>query len=114
MSIVIDESALENMQMLLGEQFEDTVHFCCSEFERLASELMLSLNHDQEAAIRHAHSLKSNAAQFGASSLSDLAKTLEHALIQNDQGVVDNAIQELSSQVVGSKSKLEQWLSVKT
>ncbi|MEZ7205402.1 Hpt domain-containing protein [Pseudoalteromonas sp. DY56-GL79] len=110
MSIVIDEGALENMQMLLGEQFEDTVHFCCSEFERLESELMLNLNQDQEAAIRHAHSLKSNAAQFGAASLSDLAKTIEHALIQEEKDIVDDSIEKLAAQVAGSKAKLQQWV----
>ncbi|WP_339142559.1 Hpt domain-containing protein [Pseudoalteromonas galatheae] len=112
MSIVIDESALENMQMLLGEQFEDTVHFCCSEFERLESELMLNLNQDQEAAIRHAHSLKSNAAQFGAASLSELAKAIEHALIHGEADIVDDSIAKLAAQVSGSKAKLQQWLEV--
>ena len=39
--ISIDESALESMESLLGEQFPDTLEFCCAEFERLGNETLL-------------------------------------------------------------------------
>ena len=48
--INIDTSALESMESLLGEQFADTLDFCCSEFERLGSEVLATIGKDKEAA----------------------------------------------------------------
>lgn len=112
MNVTINEDALAGMQALLGEQFADTVVFCCSEFERLENELRLALNNDKQEAIRHAHSLKSNAAQFGATSLSNLARAIEQGLIQDDLDDMDDNMARLSAQVSGSKAQLLQWLEV--
>ncbi len=111
MYIEIDEEALENMKMLLGEQFEETVIFCCSEFERLESELMLNLTNDKDAAIRHAPSFKSNALQFGAKSLSEVDRTIEHGLTSGDEAATTEALDKLAHQVAGSKTRLQQWLA---
>lgn len=110
MDITINEDALIGMHGLLGDQFKDTVIFCCSEFERLENELKAALNVDQKEAIRHAHSLKSNAAQFGAVSLSNAAKAIELALIENDSDFVAANMETLSVQVSVSKARLLQWL----
>ena len=42
-TITIDESALEGMESLLGDQFADTLSFCCSEFQRLGSEVLANM-----------------------------------------------------------------------
>ena len=112
MNISINEDALAGMQALLGEQFADTVVLCCSEFERLESEIRMAFNNDKQEAIRHAHSLKSNAAQFGATSLSNLARAIEQGLIQDDLDHMDDNLARLAGQVSGSKSQLLQWLEV--
>ncbi|NOU48950.1 Hpt domain-containing protein [Pseudoalteromonas sp. JBTF-M23] len=112
MSVSIDNEALESMQSLLGEQFEDTLIFCCSEFERLENDLKLALDSDKQEAIRHAHSLKSNAAQFGAISLSSTARAIELGLIKGDEETVTENMEIITEQVVGSKSQLLQWLSM--
>jgi HPt (histidine-containing phosphotransfer) domain-containing protein len=108
--ITIDTSALENMKSLLGEQFADTLDFCCAEFERLGSEVMASIGKDKEAAIRHSHSLKSNAAQFGASSLADVSRTIELSLVDDDLAKAIDASANLMPQVEGSQTKFKQWL----
>ncbi|MFC0117268.1 Hpt domain-containing protein [Pseudoalteromonas xiamenensis] len=110
MNVTIDESALLSMQSLLGEQFNDTLVFCCSEFERLESEVMLALHGDMQSAIRNAHSLKSNAAQFGALSLSNTAREIEQALIKDEHELAKEIAQGLAEQVAGSKAKLNAWL----
>ncbi|EWH07333.1 hypothetical protein AT00_06515 [Pseudoalteromonas lipolytica SCSIO 04301] len=110
-TITIDEGALEGMESLLGDQFADTLTFCCSEFQRLSGEVLANLDSENEVAARHAHSLKSNAAQFGASSLSDVAREIEQAL---NEGRVDTAIQKsqnLDAQVAGSVEKLQAWFA---
>lgn len=110
MNVTIDESALQSMQSLLGEQFNDTLVFCCSEFERLESEVMMALQSDIQAAIRNAHSLKSNAAQFGATTLSNTAREIEQALVKGDFDVAKEASNDLAKQVAGSKAKLCAWM----
>ncbi|CAM4170656.1 Hpt domain-containing protein [Pseudoalteromonas byunsanensis] len=111
MNVSIDNSALESMQSLLGEQFEETLVFCCSEFERLENDLKLALNSNREEAIRHAHSLKSNAAQFGAISLSSTARAIEQGLMRGDDAAVSENMEQIAEQVAGSKSQLLQWLA---
>ncbi|MBQ4812851.1 hypothetical protein A7985_02635 [Pseudoalteromonas luteoviolacea] len=111
MSAIIDETCLENMQSLLGDQFNDTLEFCLTEFERLENEVKMTINSDLEAATRNAHSLKSNAAQFGAMSLSDVAREIEMALLANEVERAKAEIDNLSEQVVASKSKLQHWLT---
>lgn len=113
MNVTINEDALEGMQSLLGEQFEDTLIFCCDEFERLENELRIALTSSNQEAIRHAHSLKSNAAQFGAVSLSNNARAIEQGLINDDLESVQENLTRLSGQVAGSKTQLLQWLSSK-
>ncbi|WP_125718855.1 Hpt domain-containing protein [Pseudoalteromonas rubra] len=110
MNVTIDEACLDTMQSLLGEQFSDTLVFCISEFERLEREVRESLPVDLEAATRNAHSLKSNAAQFGAMSLSDSAREVEMLLLQGDVHAAKEALGSLSQQVIGSTAKLQQWL----
>lgn len=108
--IQIDDAALQSMQSLLGEQFKDTLEFCCSEFERLANEVIATIGNDKEAAIRHAHSLKSNAAQFGATSLSEVARKVELNLNQDNVEEAVNASTDLLAQVSGSQAQLRAWL----
>ena len=49
--INIDTSALESMESLLGEQFADTLDFCCSEFERLGSEVLATIGKDKDCLL---------------------------------------------------------------
>ena len=109
-SIIIDESALESMESLLGDQFSDTLVFCCSEFERLGAEVLVTIHNDIQAATRHAHSLKSNAAQFGATSLSEVAREIEQSLNNDNTAQALTASAQLDGQVAGSKAKLTDWL----
>ena len=109
-SIIIDESALESMESLLGDQFSDTLVFCCSEFERLGAEVLATIHNDIQAATRHAHSLKSNAAQFGATSLSEVAREIEQSLNNDNTAQALTASAQLDGQVAGSKAKLTDWL----
>lgn len=110
-TVAIDESALQSMESLLGEQFSDTLTFCCAEFERLASEVLATIDNDLQASIRHAHSLKSNASQFGASSLSEVAREIEQSLNNGEHEKAVTASKLLDEQVTGSNEVLMNWLA---
>ncbi|KTF18065.1 Hpt domain-containing protein [Pseudoalteromonas sp. H105] len=109
--VVIDESALESMESLLGEQFSDTLTFCCAEFERLANEFFSAFGNDLEASIRHAHSLKSNASQFGATSLSEVARDIEQSLNNGEHDKAEAASKQLNEQVSKTQVELTSWLA---
>ncbi|SFC85014.1 Hpt domain-containing protein [Pseudoalteromonas denitrificans] len=107
--MVIDENALSGMKSLLGEQFGTTLTFCYSEFDRLNLELNQSIKVDSNSAIRHAHSLKSNAAQFGALSLAEMAKNVEHSL---SKGNLEEALAHaslLQTFIEQTKNKINTW-----
>lgn len=111
--ISIDEAALESMESLLGEQFADTLNFCCAEFERLGLEVLATIGKDKESSVRHAHSLKSNAAQFGAMSLADVARIIEQNLNNDNLAVATQASASLMAQVTGSQAQLNKWLATR-
>ena len=86
MEVKVEEQALFAMEQLLGDQFVPTLEFCFTEFDRLYMELADAIEkQDFTSAVRHAHSLKSNAAQFGAQSLSEYARIIEHTIALDDK-----------------------------
>ncbi|MEM0516299.1 Hpt domain-containing protein [Pseudoalteromonas sp. YIC-827] len=109
MDIKIDESALMAMQDLLGEHFDDTLAFCFSEFSRLHGAFEQALDTEQSDAIRNIHSLKSNAAQFGAVTLADTARIIEHGLSQGERQVLQAQIDALPGVIEQSIVLLKQW-----
>jgi HPt (histidine-containing phosphotransfer) domain-containing protein len=111
--ISINEPALESMESLLGEQFTVTLAFCCTEFERLATQVLATIGEDKEASIRHAHSLKSNAAQFGAASLTEVAGVIELNLNNDNLAAANTAADYLMLQVNGSIAKINEWAATR-
>lgn len=102
----VNYEALLSMQDLLQDQFEPTLQFCMSEFDRLQQAIDDTINVNIKEAIRHSHSLKSNAAQFGAESLSQLAKNLEHSLIDGDLIDASRILKTLPAHIISTKSAL--------
>ncbi|HUH98390.1 MAG TPA: Hpt domain-containing protein [Anaerolineales bacterium] len=79
MTSVIDRNAFEDLKQMAGADFIDEL---IDTFLEDAPQLMIQLqaalaSNDAESFRRAAHSLKSNAASFGANHLSGLAKELE-------------------------------------
>lgn len=105
-NIEINEESLFAMQDLLQDQFPPTIEFCMSEFDRLANALHEDLEKDITDATRHAHSLKSNAAQFGAVSLANLAKQIEHLLSAGDKAAAEPLIAQLDTHIIATKAAL--------
>lgn len=104
--VVIDKIALASMQSLLGEHFESTLLFCHSEFDRLYEELSDHFDTDLETAVRNAHSLKSNAAQFGAVSLAEIAKQVEHLLGAHEPHKARIYLDQLAAHILSTKEKM--------
>ena len=106
MTVSVNQDALFAMRDLLQDQFEPTVEFCLSEFDRLQQAFDDDIQRDVTEAIRHAHSLKSNAAQFGADSLAGLAKQLEHTLMNGDVTLALELAQQLPLHISSTKNEI--------
>jgi CheY-like chemotaxis protein len=104
---VLDPSALENLLSMLGGEFVYLVELIDSFLEdapQLLAELNQYLENGDAAGVhRVAHSLKSNGADFGASTFSDLCKELESV---GRSGVLDGAA-DLVAQILAEYGKVE-------
>src|ERR1700690_1629629 len=79
MTSVIDRNAFEDLKQMAGADFiGELIDTFLEDAPQLIAQLHSALtSNDAETFRRAAHSLKSNAASFGASHLSGLAKELE-------------------------------------
>jgi HPt (histidine-containing phosphotransfer) domain-containing protein len=86
----IDKTALQNLMSLIGDDVEshnELIQSFIDEAPGLLSDLHAGLD-DSDVLGRAAHTLKSSAADFGATSLSEFCATLEQ---QCKRQSVDNA-----------------------
>ena len=102
----VNQDALFAMQDLLQDQFIPTLEFCVSEFDRLQLAVEQDIEKDIKEAIRHAHSLKSNAAQFGAESLASISRQLEHALMEGDMSLSHQLTKQLPLHISATKEEI--------
>jgi CheY-like chemotaxis protein len=104
---VLDAAALENLLSVLGGEFEYLAELIDSFLED-APQLLAELNQfveerDAAGVRRVAHSLKSNGADFGATTFSNLCKELE---LQAKSGEIDGAA-DMAAQIVAEYAKVE-------
>lgn len=102
----INSDALFAMQDLLQDQFLPTLEFCLTEFDRLYQDLENDFDSNLTEATRHAHSLKSNAAQFGADSLAQIARQLEHALNESNMALASELKTALPAHISATKDAI--------
>ncbi len=108
---LLDLAAMENLLSMLGGEFEYLVELIDSFLED-APQLLAELDEfvergDSEGVGRIAHSLKSNGADFGATTFSNLCKDLE---ITSKSGTL-NGVSGLAAQIVAEYGKVEAALA---
>jgi CheY-like chemotaxis protein/HPt (histidine-containing phosphotransfer) domain-containing protein len=107
---VLDSAALDNLLAIVGGEFDYLVELIDSFLED-APRLLVELNQfiaagDSAGARRVAHSLKSNGADFGATTFSQLCKELE---IIGQTGVLDGA-SDLAARILAEYERVESAL----
>jgi PAS domain S-box-containing protein len=108
---VLDPGALDSLAETIGgrEALAELARTFLEDSERLLSELRRSVEEGRaEEVRRHAHTLKSTAASFGATELSDLCRELE---ARAQAGAVDGAgdlLDAIDAQFVRVRSTLEE------
>ena len=105
----LDLSTFEELKQMSGTDFiDELVDTFLEDAPKLIRELSSALQAQDSASFRRAaHSLKSNAATFGANHLSALAKELETLGKENKLGDIGNQLQTLEAtyQVVAEELK---------
>ena len=105
---VVDQSVFEDLKQMVGEDF---IGELLDTFLEDAPQLIAALGKafesgDADAFRRSAHSLKSNAASFGAKELSEQAKALE---LLGREGRLDHVADQLKA-LSAAYEKVEQAL----
>ncbi|HSK56675.1 MAG TPA: response regulator, partial [Jiangellales bacterium] len=106
---VIDPSALDRLQELAGDA--DFVHELSEQFRRDASDRVARLQALDPTAFDevrlHAHTLKSSAAQLGATALSEQARALEQAAADGAADRVEATVPQVAREAVVAIAALE-------
>jgi len=105
--ILDKQSALERIEDDL-ELYEEICEIFREDVPRIIAELKSSFAcNDLASATRHAHSLKSAAANIGATNLSESARSAENALRDGDLESVSTIFSELDSNLSKVLAALE-------
>ncbi len=98
MTPVIDQNVYDNLKQQVGADFiGELVTTFLEDGPRMLEELRTSLAaKDSETFTRAAHSMKSNAATFGATDVAELAKALEMLGRIKNLGEVGNLLEVLN------------------
>jgi HPt (histidine-containing phosphotransfer) domain-containing protein len=106
---VIDRQTFEELKQMSGADFiNELIDAFLDDAPKLVGELKSALNaKDADAFRRAAHSLKSNAATFGASGLSALARELEMLGKENRLAETGNRLEALKEAVESACRELK-------
>ena len=108
---VIDQTVFDGLKESVGADYiTELVGAFLEEAPALIAQLRPALiAGDAETFRRAAHSVKSNAATFGATRLSELAKELEFMARENRLGEVGNRIEVLEETFGRVAGELKDW-----
>lgn len=105
---VIDRTTFDELKQISGEEFIiELIDTFLDDAPRLFDQLKSALEAgDADSFRRAAHSLKSNAATFGASQLAELAKALEAIGRENRLGETGDRLNVLNEALVSACDEL--------
>ena len=106
---VIDRSVFDGLKDSVGEDF---IGELVGTFGEEAPTMIENMRHalsvqDADVFRREAHSMKTNAATFGAIGLADLAKKLEYLARENQLNQVGDQLEELEGMYQTARDELE-------
>ena len=109
MTSVIDATTFENLKQMVGADFiVELINTFLDDASQLLQQLDTALKtNDAETFKRAAHSLKSNAASFGANELSAWARTLEMLGRENKLNEVGDGLKALEEAYQAAEQELK-------
>ena len=106
---VIDQTTFEELKQMSGEDFiNELIDTFLEDAPNMIAEMKSALeSKDADTFRRAAHSMKSNAATFGANDLSALAKELEMLGKDNKLNETGDKLQSMEEAYASAKKELE-------
>lgn len=106
---IIDQTTFEELKQISGEDFiNELIDTFLEDAPNMIAEIKSALaNNDADTFRRAAHSMKSNAATFGANELADLAKELEMLGKDNKLNETGDKLKSMEEAYASAKKELE-------
>jgi HPt (histidine-containing phosphotransfer) domain-containing protein len=93
---LLDLTALENLREEIGDALFEIVPLFIRDSGAILEQMAAEYHAGQfDLVLRHAHTLKANAANFGASALAKLARRVERLLLNNELSEARHCIEEM-------------------
>jgi len=103
----LDPAALKNLHEMVGGDAEFVAELITTYLEDAPQMLTDMQSGDVTLALRAAHSLKSNSAEFGAHALSDMCQELETMCKAGTLAGTDDLVGRINAEYVQVKAELE-------
>ena len=106
---VIDQATFEELKQMSGDDFiNELIDTFLEDAPNMIAEIKSALaDNDADTFRRAAHSMKSNAATFGANELAELAKELEMLGKDNKLNETGDKLQSMEEAYASAKKELE-------
>jgi len=110
---VIDKAIFDELKQMSGAEFiNELIDTFLEDAPKMLQDMKSALEaHDADSFRRAAHSLKSNAATFGAGGLADLAKELESLGRENRLNETVNGLKSLEEALMSACDELRELKS---
>src|SRR5262245_50565152 len=106
---LIDKATFDELKLMSGDEFiNELIDTFLDDAPKMMHDINTALNaNDADSFRRAAHSMKSNAATFGANQLADLAKELESLGRENNLSAVGDKLNVLEAAVQSACDELK-------
>lgn len=109
---VLDKAVVDELQQMMGGDYQSLIRIYLEDSPKLINQIQAALhNHDCQAMVAPAHTLKSSSANLGACALSEVAKAIEtHARTGNADAAIQ-AGKDIASAFNHARTALSALLS---
>ena len=107
---VIDQAALEELRLIMEDEFADILQVYLDDSISLMSEVHSGFNEQHDALLRAAHTLKSSSNNVGAKRLGDISERIERYVKGNDIESARMHLDELQDAFTDTHSHIKEYM----
>jgi HPt (histidine-containing phosphotransfer) domain-containing protein len=107
---LLDESVLNELKLIMEDEFTDVLQVFLDESVGLMSEIHLAFEEEPENVARKAHTLKSCSNNVGAIRLGEIAEEIRQHLIDGEFTIARDKLDELQDVFAQSHAKIKKYM----